>query len=152
MRTLVIGYGNVLRSDDGVGVFLAGRLAEERLPDVEVKTFHQLPFEIAEDLAPFRRVLLVDCSSAGPAVQIRKIIPGAGSGAAGSHHLGPETLAALAEKIYRTSPDIYLCTVRGENFDFGDRMTEGTLRRAQRAAERIRSLLAGRPFGEENHA
>lgn len=141
MKTLVIGYGNALRSDDGVGVFLASRLAEERLPEVEVRTFHQLPLEIADELADFRRIILVDCSSAGPAVQIKKVVPAAGGAAPGSHHLGPETLAALAEKIYRTSPDIYLCTVRGENFDFGDRMTEGTLRRAQRAADRIRSIL-----------
>lgn len=140
MRTLVIGYGNVLRSDDGVGVFLAARLAEEGIREVEVRTFHQLPVELADDLPRFRRVILVDCSSSGPAVQIRKISPEGGR-TSGSHHLGPEALAALAEKVYGASPEIYLCTVRGEDFEFGDRMTEATLRRAERAAERIRSIL-----------
>jgi hydrogenase maturation protease len=43
---LVIGYGNELRSDDGVGPRVARAVAEWRLPGVEAIAVHQLTLEL----------------------------------------------------------------------------------------------------------
>ena len=48
---LVIGYGNVLRSDDGVGWHVTERLASDaRFASVTVLQRHQLTPELALDL------------------------------------------------------------------------------------------------------
>ena len=48
MKTLVVGYGNPLRSDDGVGPFLANEIGGLAMEDVTVKTCHQLNVELVE--------------------------------------------------------------------------------------------------------
>ena len=54
-KTLVIGYGNTLRSDDGVGVWIAGQLAVLHLPNVDVRTCHQLFPELSSDFVSYGR-------------------------------------------------------------------------------------------------
>ena len=56
---LVIGIGNALRGDDGVGGWLAQR-AEQWLPAVQLRTVQQLTPELAEDMAAAARVLFID--------------------------------------------------------------------------------------------
>src|SRR5271169_1528567 len=55
-RTLIIGYGNPLRSDDGFG-WHAGRLLAQSLADQDAKiiTCHQLTPELAETLSQSSR-------------------------------------------------------------------------------------------------
>ena len=42
MKTLVIGYGNESRRDDGIGRYVVEQLAKQDLPGVELQTAHQL--------------------------------------------------------------------------------------------------------------
>ena len=43
MKTLILGYGNTLRKDDGLGMYAARSLASLPLPeDVEIRTYQQL--------------------------------------------------------------------------------------------------------------
>ena len=56
---LVIGIGNTLRGDDGVGWWLAQR-AERWRPAVQVRVVQQLTPELAAELAPVNRVLFID--------------------------------------------------------------------------------------------
>lgn len=60
-RPLVIGYGNTLRRDDGVGRYLADRLARDpRAAGVRVLAAHQLLPEHALDLHEASVAVLVD--------------------------------------------------------------------------------------------
>ena len=43
---LVIGYGNELRGDDGLGPYIAARVEEQCLPHVRTLTVHQLTPEL----------------------------------------------------------------------------------------------------------
>ncbi|MFM7313194.1 MAG: hypothetical protein ACKO0M_08520 [Cyanobium sp.] len=58
-QALVIGIGNRLRGDDGVGFWLAERAEGLQLP-VKVKAVHQLTPELVDDLAGAARVLFID--------------------------------------------------------------------------------------------
>ena len=60
MKTLVLGYGNRSRTDDGVGWFVLERLQELGLPDVELHTSHQLDVDHAELISSFDDVIFVD--------------------------------------------------------------------------------------------
>jgi Ni,Fe-hydrogenase maturation factor len=51
LSTLVIGYGNTIRSDDGAGQAVAEALATHALPGVRTQTVHQLtPYFIHDGL------------------------------------------------------------------------------------------------------
>src|SRR5689334_9578803 len=60
---LVIGYGNTLRGDDGVGPEVARILAECELPFVETRQATQLMPEFAEQVANAEAVIFVDANA-----------------------------------------------------------------------------------------
>ncbi len=63
MRTLVLGLGNPILSDDGVGLAVARELHRElqgRVPGVEVLTTALVGLEILELIGGYDRVFLVD--------------------------------------------------------------------------------------------
>nr|MDQ2730551.1 hydrogenase maturation protease [Armatimonadota bacterium] len=63
---LVIGYGNPLRRDDGLGPMAAQRLAALADPlRVQVLTPYQLSPELAEPISQARFVLFIDASEEG---------------------------------------------------------------------------------------
>jgi hypothetical protein len=67
-RSLVVGYGNPLRSDDGIGWVIAGRLATDpRFAGTDVLQRHQLTPELALDISRAGLVVLVDARSGPPA-------------------------------------------------------------------------------------
>ena len=55
MKTLVIGYGNDSRNDDGIGWFVVEQLAKRNLPDVTLETTHQLEVDFAETVREIGR-------------------------------------------------------------------------------------------------
>ena len=62
MKTAVIGIGNPLRRDDGIGITLVEKLREEKLPNIVCIDggpggVHLLPF-----LSKYRRIILVDAA------------------------------------------------------------------------------------------
>ncbi len=81
---LVIGYGNALRSDDGVGWHAAALLADDpRLAGAEVLALHQLSPELALDMSRASLVILVDAGVDDPPGTIAVLRPaGAGGGSA----------------------------------------------------------------------
>ena len=64
--TLVVGLGNVLRADDGVGARVAQALAEQALPrDVEVVEGGTLGLDLVNLMEGRQRVILVDAAEMG---------------------------------------------------------------------------------------
>jgi len=67
VRTLVAGFGNVLRGDDGFGVEVIRRLREsDHGPDVEVMEVGTAGIRLAQELlTPYDRLIIVDAHSRG---------------------------------------------------------------------------------------
>ena len=123
---LVVGYGNALRTDDGVGWHLAERLAADpRFDDVEVLQRHQLTPELALDFANAASVVLVDASNAVPAgtFTIARVQPAATADTTSSHHVDPAALIALALDLYERAPDVFVVSCGAESFEVGDRLS-----------------------------
>ncbi len=57
---LVIGYGNTLRGDDGVGQLVAVAVSKWQLPGVIALERHQLTAELAEPLSRAAIAIFVD--------------------------------------------------------------------------------------------
>lgn len=123
-RSLVVGYGNPLRGDDGFGWHAAVALAADpRLADTDVVIRHQLTPELAEDVATARVAVLIDaCLGDTPGcVSIREVAPAAGP--SWSHQLRPEDVVGLAQALFGTVPPVFLVTVTGAHFGYGSTLS-----------------------------
>ena len=131
--TLIVGYGNTLRSDDGFGWHAAARVAEDpRLRGAEVLWRHQLTPELAYDVGQASLVVFIDVSvgeEAG-AISVRRLDAAPGTESSWSHHLEPAALVALAGELWNASPAVFVVSVGAASLDVGDRLSpvvEGAL-------------------------
>ncbi len=60
MRTLVVGVGNPILSDDGVGIYAARMLQERRLPGVSIEELPASGLELLDMVLDYDRVVIVD--------------------------------------------------------------------------------------------
>jgi len=123
---LVVGYGNVLRTDDGFGWHAADLLADDpRLAGVVVLQRHQLMPELALDVSAATLVVLVDASHALPAgtFTVTQVERAGNAATTWSHHLSPPSLVALAHELYGQAPDVFLVTAGVESLEVGDRLS-----------------------------
>jgi hydrogenase maturation protease len=125
-RALVIGYGNVLRSDDGVGRHAAERMADDpRFDGVTVIARHQLTPELALDVSRAARVVFVDASR-GPRAgtfTVEQVASSEAAATASSHQLGPSGLVELARELYGRVPDVAIVNVGVASLAYGDRLS-----------------------------
>jgi hydrogenase maturation protease len=142
---LVIGYGNELRGDDGLGPAVAEAVAAIGLPDVECLAVHQLVPELAERLADARLAVFVD-ARVGPgeqAVEVTRIKTGE-SGGLMAHAADPRALLALARAVYGRAPEAWLVAVTGCHFEFGDGLSLVGVENANEARQRVIGLIGER--------
>lgn len=147
---LIVGYGNTMRSDDGVGVVVAeqvGRLC----PQVDVMVSHQLRPEQADDLRRYRNVVFVDASVELPAgaIKFESIKPDDDSNAPIGHHLRPAHLLQLCRDMYGRSPQAYQYAVGVGSLEVGDDLSVSVLAAVRTVVDRIVQLVMER---EREHA
>ncbi len=121
---LILGYGNPLRGDDGLGWSAAERLAGV-IEGADVRAVHQLTPEMAEPVSRADLVIFVDaaCDNNQGEVQVQEIRPRVSPSDAFSHQLTPDVLLTIAEKLYGRRPKAYLASVGAGSFDYGDRLS-----------------------------
>ena len=140
---LVIGYGNTLRGDDGVGPAIAEQLAETfcGVGRAVFVTVHQLMPELAEELAGARRAVFVDASveKAAGKVAIRRIRAqdSCFTPASLGHHATPEGLLALSSGLYGRAPVAWSIGVGVCNLEVGDVLSPLVARAANRLCRRL---------------
>jgi hydrogenase maturation protease len=125
-RPLVIGYGNRLRGDDGVGWLVADALADDpRMRGVDVLAVHQLTPDLVEEVAHASRVVFVDAlldTVARPGlVAVARLEPDPDARAL-AHHLGPGVILSLADAVYGCAPAAFLVTVTIASAEPGTRL------------------------------
>ncbi len=143
MTTLIIGYGNQSRRDDGVGWFVIEQLAALNLPDVKLETAHQLEVEIAETISRFDAVIFVDAAipETPQAVQRSVVTPNFQSHAV-AHYLTPADVLSLCQTLYQREPKAVLFSIRGRDFNFGTALTPEVEQAAREVVRQIAELIA----------
>ncbi len=123
---LIIGYGNPLRSDDGLG-WHASRLLAQALAgqDAEVITCHQLTPELAEPLSQSSHAVFIDADAQGTPGEIhrRAVRPQVPASSAFTHSCTPSGLLASAKRLYGHRPQAVAITVSAQSFAFGDTLS-----------------------------
>lgn len=139
----MVGFGHPLRRDDGVGLWVAGRL--EGTQGVDVVSGQVLTPELIPKVAEADLVLFVDARAGTGPVRWERLRASALPSLA--HSLTPGALLAWAERLFSRMPEAWLVTVPARDFDIGEGLSPGTFRAASGLVERIRSYLAERGRG-----
>jgi len=157
--TLIIGFGNVYRRDDGVG-YATLNAVRERLgrPPLEVDDdgfddlghevdtilLHQLVPELAENVAPYDRVIFVDAHIGHvPELIYEEELDVCYREATVTHTLHPCSVLALCKQLHGHGPQGILLSIRGYDYEFGEGLSDETAALVPQAADRILAL-AGR--------
>lgn len=143
-RVLVLGYGNPLRCDDGLGWQVAVEFyGANGSPDVEVLPCHQLTPELAEPVSRAEVVLFVDTRRDGIPGEFycEEMCPESGP-VAFTHHLSPAALLDLSSELYGACPKAYLVSICGESFEAGESLSTAVERRLPELKTRLRELIA----------
>jgi hydrogenase maturation protease len=144
---LVIGYGNELRRDDGVGPHLARLAAGWQRPNIRALAVHQLTPELADELITAQRVVFVD---AGPDAEVRlqRLTPTSKFLVRG--HLGDaRELLALTAALHGRCPESWLISVPATDLTFGYGLSQSTEHHLARALEQIAALADARLSSNE---
>lgn len=156
-RSLIVGYGNPYRRDDGVAFYILNGvrrrlgLAElERDDDGEDGLGHPVDSLLLRQLVPelvglledYQRVVFLD-AHAGVIPEEVRVVPVREdlSPQAVSHHMSPGMVLALAREATGRAPEAYLVSVKGTDFDFGTELSAECARRADAALETVMGLL-----------
>jgi hydrogenase maturation protease len=151
--TLIIGFGNPDRQDDGVAWHILAGLADHfgiekpQPPDLDFYPTGtnpdllfclQLSPEQAEIICGYERVCFVDAHTGSVADDLhwQRVEPRFQTSPL-THHMTPETLLSLAKTLYHRSPDSILVSVRGYEFEFSHSMSQATSNLAKDAIQRI---------------
>jgi hydrogenase maturation protease len=142
IRLLVIGYGNELRRDDGVGPKVVAAVAAWNLPNVRTLIDHQLTPEFAEPIASARRVVFVDASlSPGDSVHLHDIEPHDHPEII-THVSDPRSLLALARQAFGRCPPASWLSIPVQDLDFGEGLSQVAQKGVGAALEALRRMAA----------
>lgn len=150
---LVIGYGNTLRQDDGVGPRVAVRIAALDLPGVSTLACAQLSPEHTEPVASSRATIFVDASVGGATtVELKEVLP-AESSQVTTHAAEPATILALARDVFGHAPPAWCLTIPAVKLGFGEDISPEAERGMETAIQHIvrlsRSLRISDPVALE---
>ncbi|MBV8099116.1 MAG: hydrogenase maturation protease [Verrucomicrobia bacterium] len=122
---LIIGYGNPLRGDDGIGWRVADQLAALAGDAATVLTVHQLTPELAEPISKAELVIFIDaCYGGQPGSWTCETISlDQESSEAFTHYFTPANLLGHASTIFGAKPKALLISVAGASFDCGDHLS-----------------------------
>jgi len=155
---LVVGYGNPLRSDDGVGPAVAEALAADpRLAGAEIRAEHQLTPELALDASRASLLVLVDAAEdlAPGAIEVRRIETGlAGRGftqEAGpplTHHMDPSGILSLSRELFGAAPSsVVLIGIGASVLEVGETLSPLVAATVPRVVELVAGLVVDHMAG-----
>ena len=170
-RTLIAGFGNLFRRDDGLGPVVVnevrtriGRNRLEPLDDgfddlghrVDTIVLHQLVPELAETIKEYSLLIFVDAHVGTIPEDIREERLSAGFETPFvSHQFRPSTVLALCQQMYGHAPTAVLLSIRGYDFDFGEGLSPQAKQHVIPAADRILTIIEEEPepaVEENQHA
>lgn len=144
-RTLVLGYGNPGRLDDGLGPAVVRALEARGLEGVTCDADYQLRLEDAAEIARHDAVVFVDAAAAGPEpFSYERVEPEPGRRFT-THSVPPGALLSVARTCFGVDVPARLLAVRGYDFDaFGERLSDAAVRNLEAAVAFLERTLAPR--------
>jgi hydrogenase maturation protease len=158
-HTLLIGYGNPDREDDGVAWHILRALTvklglrapasyEDEFPQnaqVDFAFYLQLTPEMAEEISAYDYVCFVDAHTGNIPEVVRLIdVESDFQRSPFTHHLTPQSLISICETLYKSKPEAALLSVHGYQFLFSRQLSEETRLLVPEAVDLIWKWLSAR--------
>jgi hydrogenase maturation protease len=144
-KALIIGYGNPLRGDDGLGWHVAHALEREGYgEDVEIIACHQLTPELAEPVSQAELVVFVDARWDGTpgSCADQTVVPRSAEAGSFSHACDPAALLGWGKDLYGGCPQAVMLSVTGESFAHGEGLSPRVLAALPVLRGQIRRIVA----------
>ncbi len=139
-NVLIIGYGNTLRGDDGVGPRVAEAIGNLCLPGVYTLICPLLTPELADPISRVEKVVFVDAAvDALQEVQWRKLQPNETSQIM-AHAADPRTMLALARDIFGHVPQAWWLTIPAVDMGFSEEFSPAVQRDFDVAVKKIQDF------------
>jgi len=158
LNTLLLGWGNPDRQDDGAAWHVLAEVARRSglpLPEEIGESFAplgesldllfalQLEPEFAEIVARYERVVFIDAHTGSvpndlnvhPLDAVFQTSPL-------THHFTPESCLSLTHQLYQATPEAWLVSVRGYRFGFSHQMSPETAALVSQAADALMAWIA----------
>ena len=141
-KILIIGYGNSLRSDDGIGRYLVEKIEQEQWAKVQTLSVHQLTPELATAIASVDQVIFLDAQSnlQENALQLQELSPKISTTGLG-HRGDPGELLALTAQLYGQTPRAWWLLMPAHNFDWGETFSAVTNQAIPVAIQWLKTLI-----------
>ena len=149
MRTIVVGLGNPILSDDSVGIKAAGLVKElvADAADIEVVEAYAGGLRLMEAIAGYDRAIIVDAMTSGtcqPGTVVR-LKPGEGAGTRNlycTHDIDLETSLCVGRELGLALPgEIRIIGIEAEDVDnFSEELTSSVRAALPEAVAEILSL------------
>jgi hydrogenase maturation protease len=141
---LVIGYGNQLRGDDGVGLRIASAIGCRR-PDVRTLDVEALTPELASAVAKASVAVFVDARvDGGRGIEVRRLLGRTPTWAL-DQAVVPDAVLSLAATLYGRCPPAWTVSVPVESVAFGEWLSPTARAAATEAVEVVSRLLPPGP-------
>ena len=144
---LIIGYGNPLRMDDGIGQEVVKRLAGRlRSSAVRMITTHQLTPELVEPISRASMAVFVDACEGEHVgtVACYTVAPEAETGTF-THQMTPASLLTTSRELYGRSPAGLIVSIAGESFEYGTEFSPQLSNAVPRITDQLIGLI-GKDF------
>ncbi len=148
-KILLVGIGNPIRQDDGIGPYCVNLLKEieilkrEKRELVDYMVVHQLDMIHCEAFARYSLIIFIDADAEEGYEPFRKEeVNRKPESQPFTSHIGsiPDILS-LTAGLYGVMPQAYLVAIRGLSFEVGEELSSTAVSNAQKAIVVIKNLI-----------
>lgn len=132
-KILIVGIGNTIRGDDGIGAFVCGAIEKLSLDGVTTMITQQLQTELVNDFLKYNYIVLVDAAVTSDTVLFHPLKKKTAAPVSTSHAADANLLASLAQQLYQKELFIMICAVKGYNFEIGEQLSAAAKKNADAA-------------------
>ena len=156
-KTLLIGYGNPDREDDGVACHVLKGVANyfninfpTTLDEDLIMASENLHFmfnlqlipEMVYDLINYSRICFIDAHTGALEDDLNyQILERIFQNSPLTHHMTPQTILSILDQTFNSRPEAILVSVRGYKFGFETYLSEPTKRLAEEAIIKITNWI-----------
>ncbi len=147
-RTLVLGMGNPILSDDGVGLRVVERLAEEPMPEgVELQSSEVAGLRLLELVRGFTKVVIIDALKSGRRPgEVQRL---EGTAFKGGQRYGSAHSISLGQALelgrrlgYEMPAEVVVYAIEAEDVEtFGEQLSPAVAEAAERPIVLVRAEL-----------
>jgi len=141
---LIIGIGNPVRGDDGLGWHAVQQLTALGLPEhASVLACQQLTMDLVEPVHEAERVVFIDARQGEPvgAFTRERVQPSSALSEPVSHFFDPGTLLACVQALYGAHPEAVLFSISSTHFDYVETLSPPVASALPALLDDVRALI-----------